>query len=209
MSSRAPGRGPSHARQGGAPDFSGGFNGAGPEGPETAEAVPCQAPRTYTRAIWRARTAAVTDPYALARAAYAEGWPRQDTPSSLALLDARRLPSGRYALPPGGRHVTTASAVRAVHEWIEHARAKRGGPRPGSGRPKGARNAAPSRAGIAISVRVTQRAREILRQDERPGELISLLVERYAASRELRPSAPARPADDGQDAGPVVDPHDA
>lgn len=83
----------------------------------------------------------------------------------------------------------------------------RGGAGRGGGRPKGPTG----KAGITVTLRVTPKAREALRLDDRPGELVSLLVERYLDAREARPSAsaPARPADDGQDAGPVVDPHDA
>jgi hypothetical protein len=65
----------------------------------------------------------------------------------------------------------------------------------GGGRPKGATGT----AGITVTLRLTPEARAILATHERPGRWLSALIE----------SAPARPADDGQDAGPVVDPHDA
>lgn len=65
-----------------------------------------------------------------------------------------------------------------------------GGARKGAGRKAGQKDARPRKskgAGVPVSLRVTSRAREILARDARPGELVSLLVERYADSRESRP----------------------
>lgn len=106
------------------------------------------------------------------------------------------------------RHRDTAAANPGAHEdlavivpeWTDGGRSRGrlapspGGPRPGSGRKRGTPNAGPSRAGVAISVRVSPRARAILAQHDQPGVWLSALIE--ASARAL-----AADDHDGRDPG--------
>lgn len=94
------------------------------------------------------------------------------------------------------RHRDTAAANPGAHEdlavivpeWTAGGRSRGrlapgpGGPRIGSGRKPGSPNAAPSRAGVAIGVRISPRARAILAEHDQPGAWLSALIETSAGA---------------------------
>ena len=124
------------------------------------------------------------------KAAWAIGSIAQD--QIFDLLEEIQLLSGSFLLPPEcAPKKTTRKAPVALTAWTDAvadvkqaakrakvAKRTHGGARRGSGRKAGVTNA----DNVVVSLRVTPRAREILRQQARPGQWLSKLIEQVTDS---------------------------